>query len=67
MPGAIYETLQKHYNTINTQYEDHLDTVRELQKTLVLEILPGLVDELGLDDCDKANALQWLQDAREYC
>ena len=63
MSGDILAVLRKHYDLLNVQYEEHLEAVRELQKTLILQILPGLVDELELDEEGQQYCLEWLEDS----
>ncbi|OBZ70667.1 hypothetical protein A0H81_09354 [Grifola frondosa] len=46
---AIHDLLQYHYHTLSELYEENSDNVRTLQRTLIQDILPGLVDELELD------------------
>lgn len=63
MSGDILAVLRKHHDSLNAQYEEHLEAVRELQKTLILQILPGLADELELDEDGLQYCLEWLEDS----
>ena len=63
MSEDILAVLRKHYDLLNVQYEEHLEAVRELQKTLILQILPGLVDELDMDEDGQQYCLEWLEDS----
>ena len=62
MSREIHDILLSHYETLNAQYEENLEAVHELQRTLILQILPGLVDELALDEESEEYSLSWLED-----
>ena len=62
MSADILVVLRKHHDLLHAQYEEHLEAVRELQKTLILQILPGLADELELDEDGQQYCLEWLED-----
>ncbi|KAI0935353.1 hypothetical protein AcV7_003816 [Taiwanofungus camphoratus] len=59
---AIYETLLSQQESLAALYNSNLQTVLALQRTLIEEILPGLVDELGLNEEDEQRARQFLED-----
>ncbi len=58
------EVLQKKYQELAELYDDNLATAHSLQHTLEEDILPGLVDELGLDGESEQRARLWLTDTR---
>ncbi|KAH9058771.1 CRAL-TRIO domain-containing protein, partial [Lactarius vividus] len=43
-------------------YFEHRETVQDLQNTLLTQILPNVVDELGLDKATRERAEEWLHD-----
>lgn len=63
---AIYETLLLQQESLAALYNSNLQTVLALQRTLIEEILPGLVDELGLNEEDEQRARQFLEDTSEW-
>ena len=64
MSRGIHAVLLQHYDSLNALYGSNLGAVRELQGTLILQILPGLVDEVELDEGDREYCLLWLRDTR---
>jgi hypothetical protein len=53
------------YNAALTDlYRQHRETVHQLQNALLTQILPNVVDELGLDDPARDWSQEWLQDGR---
>ena len=62
-----YEALQGQYDALNELYDRHLDAVEQMQATLERDIVPGLVDEQGLDEADVDRAREWLKDTRKSC
>ena len=64
MSREIHDILLQHHETLNAQYEENSAAAAELQRTLILQILPGLVDELSLDEGSQAYSLAWLEDRR---
>lgn len=56
------DALKQQYELLNTLYDQNLHAVKQLQRTLEHEILPGLVDEEGWDEDDVEYALEWLRD-----
>ncbi|KIP06538.1 hypothetical protein PHLGIDRAFT_30459 [Phlebiopsis gigantea 11061_1 CR5-6] len=57
-----YAALQEQYNLLNELYDSNLGAVRQLQATLLHDILPGLVDEQGLDATAVDRTREWLAD-----
>lgn len=62
MSKGIHEALRVPYETLSNLFAEHLEAAQELQRTLVLEILPGLADELQLDESSQEFCLEWLED-----
>ncbi|EKM54729.1 uncharacterized protein PHACADRAFT_124083 [Phanerochaete carnosa HHB-10118-sp] len=58
----ILEALQHQSELLDSLYDQNLKAARQLQSTLEHKILPGLVDEEGLDEADVEYAVQWLYD-----
>ncbi|RDX54948.1 CRAL/TRIO domain-containing protein [Lentinus brumalis] len=58
------EVLQKKYQELAELYDDNLATAHSLQHTLEEDIIPGLVDELGLDGESEQRARLWLTDTQ---
>jgi hypothetical protein len=54
--------IQDHHRSLNTLYFDHRDTVKDIQNALLTQILPNVVDELGLDKVARNLAEEWLHD-----
>ncbi len=61
---SIHSTLESHIEALHTLYERNFQVVRNLQKTLLEEILPALEDELQMDAEKVAAATHWLEDTR---
>ncbi|KAI0645871.1 CRAL-TRIO domain-containing protein [Trametes meyenii] len=59
---SVLETLHVQEKLLVEAYEQNIYGTRTLQRTLIIDILPGLVDELGLDGADKERARLWLND-----
>ncbi|KAK7000732.1 CRAL/TRIO domain-containing protein [Favolaschia claudopus] len=55
---VIANANREKYNLINSQYSENLEAVRELQGTLLDDILPSVTDELELDE----EAIQWAEE-----
>ena len=47
MSGDIRETLETQFDELNQLYLQNLHAVRDLQRVLISDILPGLADENG--------------------
>ncbi|KAI9455473.1 CRAL-TRIO domain-containing protein [Lactarius psammicola] len=54
--------IQDHHFLLNSLYSDHRETVQHLQNALLTQILPNVVDELGLDKAARDRAEEWLHD-----
>ncbi len=54
--------IQDHHFHLNSLYFDHRETVQHLQNALLTQILPNVVDELGLDTAARDRAEEWLHD-----
>lgn len=61
---ATLETLREQADLFAEVYEEHLEGTKSLQHTLIEDILPGLVDELDLQEEDEERARLWLGDLR---
>ncbi|KAI0665990.1 CRAL-TRIO domain-containing protein [Trametes maxima] len=60
--STVLETLHVQEKLLVEAYEQNIHGTRTLQRTLIEDILPGLVDELGLDGTDEERARLWLND-----
>jgi hypothetical protein len=54
--------IQDQHFRLNSLYFDHRETVQHLQNALLTQILPNVVDELGLDKAARVWAEKWLHD-----
>ncbi|KAJ7467174.1 CRAL-TRIO domain-containing protein [Mycena latifolia] len=54
--------LKANFQQLLAQYTENLDAVRDLQGTLIQDILPSVTDELELDDPQIQWATEWLED-----
>ncbi|KAH9892750.1 CRAL/TRIO domain-containing protein [Cubamyces lactineus] len=59
---SLEERLHAHHNLLVEAYQNNIATARTIQQTLLNDILPGLVDELELDEESEARARLWLND-----
>lgn len=57
-----YKRLETNKNALLDQYKENIDSVHELQHTLIQDILPSLSDELGLSQELQDFAKDWLAD-----
>ncbi|KAF8268605.1 CRAL-TRIO domain-containing protein [Lactarius quietus] len=65
MPVSVdrdIRAIQDHHLHLNSLYFDHRETVQLLQNALLTQILPNVVDELGLDKAARDLAEEWLHD-----
>ncbi|KAI0039772.1 CRAL/TRIO domain-containing protein, partial [Auriscalpium vulgare] len=62
MDARILNALSTYNDTLLSLYQAHLQEVLALQTTLLDQILPNLVDELGLDALAVQRATDWLHD-----
>ncbi|THU96738.1 CRAL/TRIO domain-containing protein [Dendrothele bispora CBS 962.96] len=60
----IRSLLQANCDKLLTQYHSNLETVLELQSTLIEDVLPSVADELNLDSEQMEWAREWLQDTQ---
>ncbi|KAI0823411.1 CRAL-TRIO domain-containing protein [Trametes gibbosa] len=60
--SATYEALLVQQELFVEAYEKNVEGARSIQRTLLQDILPGMVDELGLEDEDVKRAELWLGD-----
>ena len=67
MGEDIRHVLEQQLDALNALYDQNLQTVKQLQATLLDEILPGLADEQAWDEADLERAIEWLQDTRMLC
>lgn len=58
----MYHDIQHHHLRLNSLYFDHRETVQDIQNSLLTQILPNVVDELGLDKVARDLAEEWLHD-----
>jgi hypothetical protein len=61
---AVSQAIRKHNAALTSLYLQHRETVQQLQHALLTQILPNVVDELGLDDPARDWTQEWLQDDR---
>ncbi|KAI1795508.1 CRAL/TRIO domain-containing protein [Ganoderma leucocontextum] len=59
---SVIEVLREKEEQLAELYQGNIETARSLQETLRREILPGLVDELNLDEEGEQRARSWLYD-----
>ncbi|KAH8993346.1 hypothetical protein EDB86DRAFT_2930077 [Lactarius hatsudake] len=60
--GRDIRAIQDHHSRLNSLYFEHRETVQDLQNTLLTQILPNVVDELGLDKAARERTEEWLHD-----
>lgn len=61
---SLYNSLQAHKHALTELYNTRLEEVGQLQKTLIEDVLPNVVFELGLNAEEEAGAKEWIQDTR---
>ena len=61
---SVSQAIRAHDAALNKLYFEHKETVEQLRHTLLTEILPNVVDELGLDNVARDWVEEWLQDDR---
>ncbi|CDO69175.1 hypothetical protein BN946_scf185042.g77 [Trametes cinnabarina] len=59
---SILEQLRAQHDLLADMYARNVEGAVRIQKTLADDILPGILDELGLDADDAARAREWLID-----
>lgn len=62
MKQAVHEKERQFADS----YASNVASAQHLQDTLERDILPGMVDELGLDEKGAERAREWLDDLRAY-
>lgn len=63
---SVQDALLERHQELAESYKANILNARNLQRTLEEDILPGLVDELGLDGLGEQRARQWLNDIRMF-
>jgi hypothetical protein len=61
---TVPQAIRNHNLALTDLYFQHRETVQQLQNALLTQILPNVVDELGLGDAARDWAQGWLQDDR---
>ena len=61
---SMEDVLREKEEQLAELYEANLGVVRSLQRTLRQDIVPGLVDELHLEEEEERRATSWLNDLR---
>lgn len=61
---TVPQTIRNHNVALTRLYFHHRETVQQLQNTLLTQVLPNVVDELGLGNAARDWAQEWLQDNR---
>lgn len=61
---TVPRAIRNHNATLIDLYFQHRETVQHLQNALLTQILPNVVDELGLGNAARDWAQEWLQDDR---
>jgi len=61
---TVPQAIRNHNAALTDLYFQHRETVRQLQNALLTQVLPNVVDELGLDNAARDWAQEWLQDDR---
>ncbi|KAI0001252.1 CRAL-TRIO domain-containing protein [Russula compacta] len=59
---TVSQAIRAHNDALTNIYFQHIETVQHLQNTLLTQILPNVVDELGLAKSARDWAREWLQD-----
>jgi len=61
---TVPQAIRNHNAALTDLYFQHRETVQQLQNALLTQVLPNVVDELGLDNAARDWAREWLQDDR---
>ena len=61
---TVPQAVRNHNVALTRLYFQHRETVQHLQNTLLTQVLPNVVDELGLGNAARDWAQEWLQDNR---
>jgi hypothetical protein len=68
MSARDLEGLRSAHDTLLSQYQEHLEDVRALQRVVNEDILPGVLDELRLELIEEEQeevrrlAREWIED-----
>ena len=60
----VSQVIRGHNAALADLYGQHRETVQQLRNALLTQILPNVIDELGLDNAARDWAKEWLQDDR---
>lgn len=63
---SIRATLSSQLEALQRLYDTNEASVHSLQGTLLKDILPGLIDELGLSQAQQKPLENWLRDTRKF-
>ena len=63
---SVYASLKPQLEALQKLYTTNEEVVRTLQRVLSKDILPGLIDELGISHTQKEALESWLMDTREF-
>ena len=61
---AVPQAIREHNAALTNLYFQHRETVQQLRDALLTQILPNVIDELGLGDAARDWTQEWLQDDR---
>lgn len=61
---SIRQAIHEKERQLAESYVNNVAGAQQLQRTLERDILPGMVDELGLDEEGEQRAWEWLNDLR---
>lgn len=59
-------SLRHNHEKLVNLYHEHLQTVRSLQRTVVDDIVPGILDELELGSDAAEWAREWADDTGQF-
>lgn len=62
MSVDIRETLKIQFDALNESFLQNLQTVYDLQRVFIADVVPGIADELGWDQGCIQYAHDWLSD-----
>jgi hypothetical protein len=63
---AISKAIRAHDDSLSKSYFEHRQTVNQIQHTLLTQIFPNVLDELGLTERARDWAQEWLHDDRTF-
>ena len=61
---TVPQAIRNHNAALIDLYFQHKETVQQLRDALLTQVLPNVVDELGLGNAARDWAQEWLQDDR---